>query len=179
MRYLLFLCLWLSVSAYAAHHETNLQDSASDYGKELMSYFIGRWEGTGQEGRFKEVTEYRWGPGENHLLLDMKFYFDDELNGEASGFFAYDQDQQALLFHMVSSTGVVIHQRQISQQGHHFRLHATTHNGAAVNFPPEFQTELHLKDMQHYDSSVWMLMDDGENKEWQKVMTNQFTKIEG
>ena len=56
-------------------------------GHAVLAQFLGEWEGVGQEGRFREVARYSWGPGETHLLVDMMFYFDGQRSGSARGFF--------------------------------------------------------------------------------------------
>ena len=140
---------------------------------EWLGHFVGTWEGQSEDGRFREVSRYRWGPGETHLLLEMAFYVDGESTGTASGFFAWEEENQALLFHMVSSMGVVIAQRQVGREGNRIELQAEAWNGASAGFPPVFRTAIEVTDHDHYDSAVLM---PGENGAWQVVMRNHFSR---
>jgi hypothetical protein len=143
-------------------------------GNMLLSKFVGQWNGRSSDGHFTEVTQYRWGPGNTHLLLDMSFFMDGTQTGSASGFFAWDEMASGLVFHMISSQGVVITQQQFHTEGNRLEMNARAINGASVGFPPEFRTAFIINDDGSYDSEVLMLSD---NSEWQPVMSNHFIKV--
>ena len=82
----------------------------------FLSPMIGKWKGVsthGQfEGRFEEVVEYKWGPNNKSILVDMELYWDGEKYGEASGLLGLDTETQKVFYNLVMDDGTVVMQEQ-------------------------------------------------------------------
>lgn len=165
----------LGVMLVVGSQEVPAQDAPEGApGKSHLARFIGTWEGIGDDGQFREVTSYHWGPGAKHMIVQMKFYQGDHLTGEGSGFMVWDVDNDGLVFHMVSSHGTVVQQTQTGGNYQRMEMAAKTVNGAATGFPLEFRTHIEFTNDAHYESGVWLL---DENDEWLQVMRNRFHKL--
>ena len=159
---------------FAAMSLAGAQDTPDERGREELARFIGSWEGKSADGRFREETRYRWGPGKTHLLIEMRFFLDDEATGEGTGFMAWDADKNGLVFHMVSSQGTVVRQTQIGGDHGRMEMAADTINGASTGFPPAFRTHIEFKGDERYESGVWLPDGGGD---WQQVMENRFRRL--
>ncbi len=162
------------VLLFAAASPTGAQDAPVDRGREELARFVGSWEGKSADGRFREETRYRWGPGRTHLLIEMRFFLDDEATGEGTGFMAWDADENGLVFHMVSSQGTVIRQTQIGGDHGRMEMAAQAVNGASAGFPPVFRTHIEFTGDEGYESGVWLQDESGE---WRQVMENRFRRL--
>ena len=138
-----------------------------------LARFVGSWTGQSDDGHFREETRYRWGPGDTHLLIEMRFFMDDQPTGEGTGFMVWDDAANGLVFHMVSSQGTLIYQRQIGGAHGRMEMAAETINGAATGFPPSFRTHIEFTGEDSYESGVWLVDDNGT---WQQVMGNRFRR---
>jgi hypothetical protein len=173
-KFLLGLWLCLTCSSLIADTATPTEIETTP-ALQTLSKFVGHWEGRSADGHFKEITNYRWGDGNSHLLLDMIFYMDEVQTGTASGFFAWNESTDGLVFHLVSSQGVVITQQQILSDGKRIEMKAQTINGANVGFPPDFRSAFIIGEDGTYDSEVLM---PAENGGWQVVMRNHFERVD-
>ena len=166
--------LTVCVLLFAATFPAAAQDAPDDRGQMELARFVGSWEGKSADGRFREETRYRWGPGRTHLLIEMRFFLDDEATGEGTGFMAWDADENGLVFHMVSSQGTVIRQTQIGGDHGRMEMAAETVNGASTGFPRAFRTHIEFTGAERYESGVWLADESGE---WQQVMENRFRRL--
>ncbi len=137
-----------------------------------LEYFVGSWEGASADGRFRENTSYAWGPDRRYLEVEMAFFVDDQPTGTARGYFLIDDTTGGLVFHMLSSLGVAIDQRQIAGEAGSVELEATAVNGTRANMPERFRTRIHRHDEGHYWTEL--LVHDGSG--WQVVMQNEFER---
>jgi hypothetical protein len=95
-------------------------------------------------------------------------------SGKASGFFAWEESDDQLIFQIVTSRGVVINQRQTNHSDHRFEMDVHTNNGERARFPPHFKVLIQFDDETHYHPQV--LLED-ENGKWQPAMENRFTRV--
>ncbi|MEO0997017.1 MAG: hypothetical protein AAFX58_05830 [Pseudomonadota bacterium] len=146
--------------------------AAADLEAPSLEHFVGTWEGASADGRFREKTTYTWGPDRRYLDIDMAFFVNDQPTGTARGYFLIDEAGGGLVFHMLSSLGVAIEQRQIAGADDSIELGATAVNGARANMPERFRTRIHRHDADHYWTEL--LVHDGND--WQVVMQNEFER---
>ena len=163
-----------SALALLAAPETSGQTSDADDGHRQLARLIGTWEGQSSDGRFREHTRYRWGPGEQHLVLEMRFFVDDQQTGTGSGFMVWDAERNALVFLFVSSHGTAITQVQTGGDRDHMELSAEAFNGGVAGFPPKFRTHIEFTAEDRYESGVWM---PDEHGGWTQVMSNSFRRV--
>jgi hypothetical protein len=134
---------------------------------------LGRWQGSGAGGRFKEVSNYRWGLNEKSLLVDMEFFWDGQKSGEAHGILGVDGGTQTVYFNLVTEDGTMLMQKQTNPGNAQLWQMDVVATGQGTPFPNHFKTVFREMHKNTWKSDV-LWENDGE---WNLIDTHDFKRI--
>ncbi len=132
-----------------------------------LAPLVGKWQGISThgpaKGRFKEISDYRWGPNKQSLLVEMQMFWDDVKIGNAHGLLGLDKESQTVYYNLVMDDGTVLMQKQSNPKSPKRWEMSVTSTGKGNRFPNDFKVI--FKDMKK-DSwiSDILWLNDGEYK---------------
>lgn len=142
-----------------------------------LAPLVGKWQGISShgpaKGRFKEITEYRWGPNKQSLLVEMQMYWDDVKFGDAHGLLGLDKESQTVYFNLVMDDGTVLMQKQSNPKSPERWEMSVTATGKGNRFPNDFKVVFKEMKKDSWISDI-LWLNDGE---YQLSDVHEFTRL--